>query len=195
MPYAESLLRNGEVGMARVGWVFGVVSAMLLASVQVVGADSLAGRWFRDFDKIADETKIPTKQRDRGAWLVMRVVAGVCKPAEYAEAQAILAEIAQRYRKAAKQLAALPIYAEAEDMRLGYINYYKGVAKLCEDCVALREVYQVGITPQPLTPEEVALLTKRKHLLDQLLLACKAAEFDIRTAHGLALAKVKGAEN
>lgn len=142
-------------------------------------------RWFREFDQIEVSGLLPLKQRERGALLMMRAFAGVSEPAEIAEGHGLLIQASERYRKTAERIARLPPLQELDAMRGGYVNFYEGLAKLSDDCAALQTADIVRMRFRRLSSQEVALLVKRKHLLDQLLATCRCAELKIRTAHRL----------
>ena len=184
--------------------LFGFICAILLASMQQAATkpyrvravavalphpEYVPSRWFQEFDQIELDGRIPSSQRDRGAVLMMRTFAGLSRPAEYAEARGILSAIAMHYRKVASSMCRLPAAAEVEDMRRGYVAYYCGMAQLCEECAALPLVDAPKSLYRPLTQEEMALLVKRKHLLDDLLNTCRCTEQAIRKAHGLSFPK------
>jgi hypothetical protein len=186
----------------------GIVLTCLLIDANAIGKErertkvaSLAGvrttaervpsvkEWFVEFDAIQKESRIPAKERAHGAFLMMRALAGVSEPRECEEANVILKAVSDRYKAAAKELVGLTPLVATECLRSGYIEWFRGNAKLCEDCIALRTVDAGQKKYKRLTQEEVDLLMKRKQILDQMKAACEFADLYIRSRSGIAYAK------
>jgi hypothetical protein len=147
-----------------------------------------AQEWFNQFDAIQREAQIPVKERNHGAFLMMRALAGVSEPREFEEANVILHGIAERHKRAAKELVGLTPLVATESLRSGYIEWFRGNAKLCEDCITLRTVDAAQKKYRRLNQDEVDLLMKRKQILDQIKTACEFADLFIRTRSGVPLA-------
>lgn len=137
--------------------------------------------WFNEFDAIQKESKIPTKDRNAGAVLMMRAVGGSGNNGDYERASLILSGIASRARAAAERLERMPRMNATESLRVGYVDWYRGSARLSEDCIALYTVDAVESKYRKLEPAEMQLLMQRKKMLEQLRTTCQFAELYIRT--------------
>lgn len=137
--------------------------------------------WFKEFDAIQKESKIPAKDRNTGAVLMMRAVGGLENVRDYAQASVILSGIAARCRAAAERLERMPRINATEPLRVGYADWYRGTARLSEDCIALYTVDAVEGRYRKLEPAEVQLLMQRKKMLEQLRTTCQFAELYVRT--------------
>jgi hypothetical protein len=165
-----------------------------LAYLAAPRATVSTAQWFSLFDTIQAQSKIPSKERNQGAILMMRGMVGLGEPKEYEEANTILRSIASRYNRAAQQIERLPNNSATDSLRSGYSEWYRGNAKLSEDCIAVRTLDEAQRRYRKPTQEEINLLMTRKKMLDQLLNTCQYAELYVRSRNGCALPRPEAFE-
>lgn len=142
-----------------------------------------AADWFRLFEKVEDSAQLSKADRNSGNLLMMRALAGVTTEPEQMRAEQLLTKMIARYRNASQKISALPELSETKPLQLGYAEYYKSAADLCQLCMLMRS--GDGGKYRRLTGEEVQVLMERKRIIDKLLMECRQAEGMTRVLQGV----------
>ena len=139
--------------------------------------------WFSKYDSIRREAQMNPTDRQKADGMLSKGLAIIMPGPEKVDTQQLLQKLATKNAFAADQMKKLNLYPETEQLHRGYYKYFTDAQTLFGDYLKVQD----NLTVRDANNNPIAgQLMKRKKDLEDLDIANKALDAQLRTRFGIA---------